>query len=175
MMKARAGRRRHGPFRAAFLAVQETRMPLNIKDLKIESTDFEPLGRMKDVQAADKGNVAPRLKISGVPQDAVELAMICHDPDAPLAHGFTHWTVYGIPPETTELHGESKFRVGPNSLGENAYFGPQPPAGHGLHHYYFWIYALNTKVEGAPSREQFLERYAGNIIEQNRVIGVYSN
>ena len=151
-------------------------MPLNIKDLKIESTDFEPLGRMKDVQAADKGNVAPHLKMMGVPKEAVELAVICHDPDAPLPRGFTHWTIYGIPPQTTELTGaESKFRVGPNSLGKDAYFGPQPPVGHGLHHYYFWVYALITMVEGSPTREQFLDRYAGNIIEQNRVVGVYSN
>ena len=51
--------------------------------------------------------------------------------------------------------------------------GPQPPEGHGLHHYYFWIYALDTKVIGEPSREEFLEKYADNIIEQNRIIGTY--
>jgi Raf kinase inhibitor-like YbhB/YbcL family protein len=151
-------------------------MPLNIKDLKITSPDFEMLGRMGDKFAADKGNVTPRLKISGVPKAAVELAMICHDPDAPLAYGFTHWTVYGIPPSANDLtDAVAKYRVGPNGIGQNAYFGPQPPAGHGPHHYYFWVYALDTKVEGAPSREQFLERYKDNIIEQNRIVGVYEN
>jgi Raf kinase inhibitor-like YbhB/YbcL family protein len=151
-------------------------MPLNIKDLKIESLDFQPLGKMKDEFAGDKGNVTPRLKISGVPKEAVELAVICHDPDAPLPRGFTHWTVYGIPPQTTDLtDAEKKFRMGPNGMGKSGYFGPQPPAGHGLHHYYFWVYALNKKVDGAPSREEFLERYKDNIIEQNRVIGVYQN
>jgi Raf kinase inhibitor-like YbhB/YbcL family protein len=151
-------------------------MPLNIKDLKIESLDFGPLGKMKDDFAGDKGNVTPRLKISGAPKEAVELAVICHDPDAPLARGFTHWTVYGIPPNTTDLtDAAKKFRVGPNGMGQNSYFGPQPPAGHGPHHYYFWVYALNTKVDGAPSREAFLERYKDNIIEQNRVVGIYQN
>ena len=101
-------------------------MPLNIKDLKIESLDFEPLGHMKDQHAADKGNVIPRLKISGAPKEAVELAVICHDPDAPLARGFTHWTVYGISPSTTNLPGaRNSFRVGPNGLGEANYFGPR--------------------------------------------------
>ena len=152
-------------------------MPLNIKDLKIESADFEPGGRMKDAHAGDKGNVAPRIKITGVPQDAVELAVICHDPDAPLPRGFTHWTLYGIPPSASDLGDspDTKFRTGPNGMGKPGYFGPQPPAGHGLHHYYFWVYALNRKVEGAPSREEFLEKYKDSIIEQNRVIGVYSN
>lgn len=151
-------------------------MPLNIKDLKIESLDFAPLGKMKDEHAGDKGNVIPHLKISGVPSEAVELAVICHDPDAPLARGFTHWTLYGLPPSTTDLTGaQEKFRVGPNGGGQPGYYGPQPPAGHGPHHYYFWVYALNTKVEGIPTREQFLERYRGNIIEQNRVVGLYEN
>lgn len=151
-------------------------MPLNIKDLKIESLDFAPLGKMEDKFAGDKGNVTPRLKISGAPKEAVELAVICHDPDAPLPRGFTHWTVYGIPPQATDLtDADKKFRVGPNGMGQNSYFGPRPPAGHGLHHYYFWVYALNTKVDGTPSREQFLERYKDNIIEQNRVVGTYQN
>jgi Raf kinase inhibitor-like YbhB/YbcL family protein len=151
-------------------------MPLNIKDLKIESPDFEPLGKMKDEFAGDKGNVTPRLKISGVPKEAVELAVICHDPDAPLPRGFTHWVVYGIPPTATDLtDAANKYRIGPNGIGQTAYFGPQPPAGHGLHHYYFWVYALSVKVDGAPSREEFLDRYKDKIIEQNRVVGVYQN
>ena len=89
-------------------------MPLNIKDLKIESADFAPLGKMRDEHAGDKGNVIPRLKIGGVPKEAVELALICHDPDAPLAQGFTHWTLYGIPPSATDLtDAQSKFQSRP--------------------------------------------------------------
>lgn len=34
-------------------------MPLNIKDLKIESMDFQPLGKMNDELADDKGNITP--------------------------------------------------------------------------------------------------------------------
>lgn len=151
-------------------------MPLNIKQLKIESLDFAPLGRMKDEHAGNKGNVIPRLRVSGVPKEAVELAVICHDPDAPLARGFTHWTLYGVPPDTNELaDAHVRFRVGPNGAGQRAYYGPEPPAGHGPHHYYFWVYALDTKVDGTPTREQFLERYADSIVEQNRVVGVYEN
>jgi Raf kinase inhibitor-like YbhB/YbcL family protein len=151
-------------------------MPLNIKDLKIESLDFQPLGKMRDEHAGDKGNVIPRLKVSGAPRNAVELAIICHDPDAPLARGFTHWTLYGIPPEASDLSdAQNKFRTGPNGSGQAGYYGPQPPAGHGPHHYYFWVYALDTKVQGTPTREQFLDRYAGNIVEQNRTVGIYEN
>jgi phosphatidylethanolamine-binding protein (PEBP) family uncharacterized protein len=65
--------------------------------------------------------------------------------------------------------------VGPNGAGGKQYYGPQPPAGHGEHHYYFWVYALDTKVDGTPTREEFLQKYAGNIIEQNRIVGIYEN
>jgi len=151
-------------------------MATTIKDLTIQSAEFEPLGQLADKHTADKGNSVPKLSVSGVPQEAVELALICHDPDAPRPHGFTHWTVYGIPPSATDLSdAESNYRIGPNTLGKNVYFGPRPPAGHGPHLYYFHIYALDTKVDGAPSREDFLERYAENIIEQNRIVGVYEN
>lgn len=150
-------------------------MGLNIKDLRISSPDFTPGGRLADKHSHDRGNVAPVLRIEGVPEGTVELAVICHDPDAPLPRGFTHWTLYGLPPTTTEVgpDADQQFRAGPNDFGKVGYGGPQPPAGHGPHHYYFWVYALNRPVEGAPARTEFVESYADAIIEQNRVIGVY--
>lgn len=152
-------------------------MPLNIKDLAVTSADFDSGARLADTHAQDKGNVAPRLTVRGVPAGTTELALICHDPDAPLANGFTHWTLYGIPADATELGPESdeEFRAGPNGAGDTGWFGPLPPNGHGPHHYYFWVYALDTAVEGTPTREEFLARYADNILEQNRLVGLYSN
>jgi hypothetical protein len=67
------------------------------------------------------------------------------------------------------------FHAGPNDFGEVGYGGPQPPQGHGPHHYYFWVYALDRRVDGTPSRQEFLETYGHNILEQNRVVGVYQN
>jgi Raf kinase inhibitor-like YbhB/YbcL family protein len=150
-------------------------MGLNIKDLRITSAAFANGGRLDDKYSMDKGNVAPPLSIRGVPKEAVELALICHDPDAPLAQGYTHWVLYGIPPSTTELGSDAdkKFRPGPNSNGNAHYDGPAPPPGHGPHHYYFWLYALSKPVVATPTRAEFLERYADSIVEQNRVIGVF--
>ena len=145
-------------------------MGVNIKDLTITSPDIAPEGAIGDRFAAETGNEAPRLTISGVPAEAVELAVILHDPDAPLPHGFTHWVVYGIDPAAADV---STGRPGPNGAGEAAYAGPQPPRGHGLHHYYFWVYALDREVQGEPNREEFLARYGDAIIEQNRLVGVY--
>jgi Raf kinase inhibitor-like YbhB/YbcL family protein len=123
----------------------------------------------------DKGNAVPPLTIAGAPVGAVELAVICHDPDAPLPHGYTHWVLYGIPPTIHELgnDADARFRPGPNSNGNRRYDGPQPPAGHGAHHYYFWVYALDKPVSGTPTRAEFLEKYAEHIVEQNRIVALY--
>jgi Raf kinase inhibitor-like YbhB/YbcL family protein len=151
-------------------------MGLNIKDLAVSSPDFADGDRLDDRFAYDKGNAQPTLTISGVPDGTVELAVICHDPDAPLPDGFTHWTLYGIAPDTTSIAaGGSAGRAGPNEFGGTGYGGPMPPAGHGSHHYYFWVFALDRAVEGEPSRREFIDSYGDAIIEQNRTIGTYSN
>jgi Raf kinase inhibitor-like protein, YbhB/YbcL family len=147
-------------------------MPLNIQKLAISSPDIEPLAPIGKEFAADGGNTAPRLIISGVPQEARELAVIVHDPDAPLPFGFTHWTLYGIPAADQTINPQ-EVRVGPNGAGEHAYTGPEPPFGHGRHHYYFWVYALDCEVQGAPTRENFLQDYANHVIEQNRFVAHY--
>lgn len=152
-------------------------MAVNIQDLTLTSPDVDHLARLADRHAFDKGNEPVRLTISGVPDGAVELAIICHDPDAPMPDGFTHWTLYGIPADVAEIGTDADrvYRSGPNDFGETGYGGPQPPAGHGDHHYYFWVYALSRKVDGEPSRSEFIRDYADAIIEQNRLIGTYSN
>lgn len=149
-------------------------MGLNIQDLAISSPDVADQGAIDARFAADTGNETPRIEISGVPAEAVELAVILHDPDAPLPNGFTHWVVYGIDPSSTSFGGGVEVgKLGPNTMGEAVYSGPQPPPGHGLHHYYFWVYALDRPVEGTPSREEFLRDYADAIVEQNRLVGTY--
>ncbi|GGI09281.1 YbhB/YbcL family Raf kinase inhibitor-like protein [Egicoccus halophilus] len=152
-------------------------MGLNIQDLAVSSPEFEHLDRLEDRHANDGDNHQPALHVSGVPDDAVELAVVCHDPDAPLPDGFTHWTLYGIPTDTTEIApgADEQYRPGPNDFGSTGYGGPQPPAGHGPHHYYFWVYALTRAVEGTPSRREFLDTYGDAILEQNRVVGIYEN
>ncbi|MCX6432565.1 MAG: YbhB/YbcL family Raf kinase inhibitor-like protein [Actinobacteria bacterium] len=151
-------------------------MGLRLGDLRVTSDDFESEAGIPAECSQDGANRAPVIRISGVPADAVELALVCHDPDAPLPQGFTHWTLYNIPVATDRLDGESdlRFTSGPNGIGTPGYLGPQPPPGHGLHHYYFWVFALNTVVAGTPTREEFLDRYADNIVEQNRLVGLFS-
>jgi Raf kinase inhibitor-like YbhB/YbcL family protein len=143
--------------------------------LAVSSPDFENLGRIPERLSADGGNETPVVEFAGVPEGSVELALIVNDPDAPLPNGFTHWVVYGIPADATTLDlGAEGVRVGPMGAGETAYYGPQPPAGHGEHHYFFHVYALSAPVEGTPTREQFLAENAGSVLEVARYVGTFS-
>jgi hypothetical protein len=152
-------------------------MGLNIADLAISTPAFPPRGAIPDKHVYDGQNISPQLDWTGVPSGTRELAVICHDPDAPLPDGFTHWVVYGIPPSEQGIMegGGSAFPEGVNGFGESGYGGPQPPPGHGVHHYYFWIYALDTELGAQPGldRRQLLDAMSGHILEQNRVVGTY--
>jgi Raf kinase inhibitor-like YbhB/YbcL family protein len=106
-----------------------------------------------------------------------QLALICHDPDAPLARGFTHWLIYGIPPTVNAIAegGGTEFTRGKNSMDRLGYTEPAPLSGHGVHHYYFWLYALDTVLDlpSGLNREQLLKAIETHIIEQARVVGIY--
>ncbi len=152
-------------------------MGINIADLEISCGAFEPHGRIPERHATDGEDVSPELSWSGVPEGTEQLALICHDPDAPLPHGFTHWVVYGIPADTSGIPegGGDSFTEGGNDFGNQGYGGPAPPEGHGVHHYYFWLYALDTEIDAEPglSRAELLERIEDHVIEQARVVGTY--
>jgi Raf kinase inhibitor-like YbhB/YbcL family protein len=152
---------------------------LNLGDLTITSPDFDAGGAMPPVHSAEGGNQPPQLAWRGVPDDAQELVLMVHDPDAPLLDGFTHWAVHGITPQLDGvkdgLFEAPDVTVDRNSMGEDAYMGPAPPPGHGPHHYFFHLYALDTSLPRghAMSRAELLEHMDGHIIEQARVVGTF--
>jgi Raf kinase inhibitor-like YbhB/YbcL family protein len=152
-------------------------MKLNIKDLRIGSSVLAPLARIPDRYTSTGENISLPLAWSGIPADTQQLALICSDPDAPLARGFTHWLLYNIPPQVNEIApgGGAAFTEGKNSMQGIGYTGPAPPPGHGVHHYYFWLYALDTALDLSPGldREQLLDAIAPHIIEQARLVGTY--
>ncbi len=152
-------------------------MGMNLGDLSISSSAFGYDEPIPTKYASEGENVCPPLEWTDVPEGTQELALIVHDPDAPMTYGATHWVLYGIPASTTSIAegGGSDFAEGENYLGEQGYGGPAPPAGHGPHHYFFHLYALDSALDAEPglTREQLLERIDGHIIEQARLVGTY--
>src|SRR5437588_8487388 len=151
---------------------------LNVADLRLRSPAFSGHKPIPPRHAGEGEDLAPALEWSGVPEGTKAFAIVVHDPDAPLVDGFTHWVAYGIPGQATGLsEGGGEAVAGVNSLGNRGYNGPAPPPGHGPHHYYFWVYALDEDLDLPPSldRRALLEQIEDHVIEQARVIGTYSN
>ena len=152
-------------------------MAINIADLKITSPAFGFGERIPTRHTGEGEDVSPALEFHGVPAGTRQLAVICHDPDAPLPHGFTHWVVAGIPADATGIPegGGDAYVQGATDFGKNAYGGPMPPAGHGTHFYYFFVYALDADLDVRPgvTRLELLDKIAPHMIEMNRLVGTY--
>ncbi|MGZ7096662.1 MAG: YbhB/YbcL family Raf kinase inhibitor-like protein [Methanobacterium sp.] len=150
----------------------------NLGNLSIRSPSFGYLEKIPKKYASDGENISPPLEWDNIPEDTKQLALLVFDPDAPYTNEFTHWVVYGIPPEVTGIaEGETNgnYMEGKNTEGEQGYSGPAPPPGHGLHHYYYWLYALDTAFDLEPglTRRQLLDAIGDYILVQERYIGVY--
>lgn len=151
---------------------------LNVQDLTISSPAFGGHQPIPEKHTGDGEDVAPAVAWSGVPDGTKAFAVVVHDPDAPLVDGFTHWVAYGIAGDATGLpEGGGDAVSGTNSMGEQRYNGPAPPPGHGPHHYYFWVYALDEDLDLEPGldRRALLDRIEDHVIEQARVIGTYEH
>ena len=124
----------------------------------------------------DGENVSPPLEWSGLPDEAVELALICEDPDAPRGT-FVHWLVGGIAPMDAALDvGQTPEGsvVGRNDFGNTGWDGPQPPPG-AAHRYYFRLYALSAPANLRPGfdADQLRRAAASNEADSATLIGLF--
>lgn len=120
--------------------------------------------------------MSPSLRITDIPAEAVSLALIMHDPDAP-GGDFVHWLVWNID-SATEFIEEGAVpaaaRQGVNGFGNIGYGGPCPPSG--THRYVFELYALNTLLdmrEGAD-RATLETALSQHIVATARLVGLVS-
>ncbi|MFU8817963.1 MAG: YbhB/YbcL family Raf kinase inhibitor-like protein [Pseudomonadales bacterium] len=155
-------------------------MGFALSDMQLSSSDFTNGGTIPRAHTGEGEDVSPALSWSGAPDNARSFALICHDPDAPLVtpgqYGFVHWVLYNIPGSATELpQGSDFYTSGRNDFGNAGYGGPMPPEGHGTHHYFFWLLALDNEPDFEPGLTawQLLERAEPNVVAMNRLVGTY--
>lgn len=116
------------------------------------------MAQVSGMMGSGGGDVSPQLSWSDFPANTKSFAVTVYDPDAPTASGFWHWAVADIPVVTTSLPagaGDSNGAGLPggalqlrNDAGVRGYVGAAPPAGHGPHHYYVAVHAVDVESLG---------------------------
>jgi Raf kinase inhibitor-like YbhB/YbcL family protein len=134
--------------------------------------DGQPIPRRYSCAGED---LSPPLEWRAVPADAVSLALIVDDPDAPVGT-FTHWLAWGINPDDGGLaEGERAPREGRNDFRKIGYRGPCPPRGHGSHRYFFRLYALAREpaVSSGASRRELERALKDNVLAVAELVGTH--
>ena len=141
--------------------------------LTVTSPDFTQNGMIPSKFTCEGENSSPALHIGGLPAGTRSIAIICHDPDAPLKGGFTHWVAFNIDPVAFI---PAKFNGGiqaMNGASKAGYMGPCPPSG--THHYHFMVYALDSKLDlpASSGKEQLEKALQGHVLAQGELVGLY--
>lgn len=149
--------------------------------LQLTSSAFQPEGNIPRQFTCEGNDVSPDLTWKNAPSATKSFALIVHDPDAPRPGGFTHWVVYNIPANVTQIpQGAARGDTlsaggvqGKNDSGQNGYMGPCPPSG--THRYYFYLYALDTelKLKTGAGKDDVEKAIKGHILEKAELMGRY--
>lgn len=129
-----------------------------VAPLELTSPDFTAGGPLPlFAWSSDRGGEdrAPALGWSQPPAATKSIAVSCFDPDAPTGSGFWHWAAYNLPAGLLALpsgDGTAKSLPGgtsvlPNEARLERFIGAAPPAGTGVHRYFFVVDALDTTLE----------------------------
>jgi Raf kinase inhibitor-like YbhB/YbcL family protein len=171
---------RSGEGQLARAQVNESAVP----EIRVTTRSF-PDGGPIPYCCTDEAGVAPELCWSGVPRDTREIVVLCEDPDAPMVKPFVHWVLYGIAPSWNSLpEGIAPGAAlsggavqGANSLGRKGFTGPKPPRGHGVHHYHFQVFALDSTLAlgTAADRDAVVRVMKGHVLASGEVVGTYEN
>lgn len=137
-----------------------------VPSFTLTSTDISdgaalPMPQVSGIMGAGGEDQSPELSWSGFPEGTKGFAVTAYDPDAPTAAGFWHWAVFNIPLSTTSLPSGagdaegSGLPAGAVQLANDAsvkrYLGAAPPVGHGPHHYFFAVHALDVDHLDLPA------------------------
>lgn len=158
--------------------------PILPTGITLTSTAVSPDGRLADQHSAYFDNLSPPLRWHSVP-DVKAWAIVVEDPDAPREQPFVHWMIWNIEGEVQHLDQGVPNRdvlptpqaaiQGKNDMGGYGWFGPRPPPGHGVHRYYFQIFALDDFIpmDSDTPLKQLLNALKGNTIAKGEMMATY--
>jgi Raf kinase inhibitor-like YbhB/YbcL family protein len=141
-------------------------------------------GVIARTHAAEGDGRSPPLAWSDV-EGAGSWALIVEDPDAPREQPFVHWMIWNIPagitalPEALDqfdrLVSPQDAVQGRNDMKGHGWFGPKPPPGHGVHHYYFQLFAVDGPLDLDPDvpLTTLVDALKGRVIASGQLVGTY--
>ncbi len=155
--------------------------------LNLSSPAFADGARLPEraLPDADGDGISPPLTWTGEPEGTRSLVLVVEDPDAPASEPFVHALLFDIAPGTGAL-AEGAIQADDQDAangetGRNSYLGadwlpPDPPTGHGAHHYVFQLFALDTPIDltGHPGRGKLVEAIDGHVLAAGMLTGTYS-
>jgi hypothetical protein len=148
--------------------------PATIEVTSSAFRDGEPLPSSSTLGGAD---APPPLDWSPPPPETESVVVLCEDPDAPLPQPFVHWLVYGIPAAVQTVTGRSAslWEEGRNSELATGFAAAAPPVGHGMHHYHFQVFALDSipDLDAGAGRRALLDAMKGHVLAFGEIVGVY--
>jgi Raf kinase inhibitor-like YbhB/YbcL family protein len=148
--------------------------------LQLSTSSFASGGVIPRRYTCDGDNLSLALQWRGTPAQARTLALVMHDPDAPV--DFTHWLVYNLP---ANAHGLSEgasgggsmppgSSEGTNGFGRQGYGGPCPPPGK-PHRYVIQIFALDSRLPlpAGAERVRLEAAMKQHVVAQGQIVGLY--
>lgn len=130
---------------------------------------------------ADGEGISPPLLWDAPPPGTESLALVVEDPDAPAPQPLVHAILWRIAPDERALAEGALDEENAAASGRNSYFGsgwlpPDPPTGHGPHHYAFQLFALDgvPDLKGRPGRAVLAEWMVGRVLAAGLLTGTYS-
>lgn len=153
--------------------------------LRLTSETFLPNQPIPTRNTPQGENLSPALSWSGVPEAARELVLICEDPDAPKPRPSVHWILHRLPtdvlslpegvPAERELKQFGGAVQGQNDFKTRGWKGPRPPLGHGVHHYHFQLFAIDTQLSLGPDAnlDELTRAMKGHVLAEGEIVGTY--
>lgn len=147
--------------------------------MKIKSPSFGNGEYIPEKYTCDGENINPPLVFSNIPKKAKSLVLMVDSPEFPSRdphHGWIHWLVWNISPNTLSIEENTVppgAHVSENDFLHHTYQGPCPPAV-GVHRYQFKLYTLDTKLKLPPSSDtvSVIRAMKKRIIEHAILIGL---
>ncbi len=141
--------------------------------LEVTSSAFQNNGLIPAKYTCEGDDINPPISVTGIPAKAKCLALICHDPDAPMQGGFTHWVMWNVATDGKIPENFKGATQGFNTTKKTGYIGMCPPTG--THHYVFSVYALDAQltIDKSTDKAALEKAIKDHVVASGTLTGLY--